>query len=398
MSLSNPRMTRRLPLFVVIGAGALARVAEGLSGVALIWMVVNMDQGAAPVGYLAAASLAALMLSCVFGGALVDRFGARRTAVVASIASALPIVALILIAATDHLDLAVLFGLVILAQLPDGATEAAFEARLPDLAETADLPLERVNAADDLIDGLAGITAAPIAGLIILHAGVGPALWIAVGVGLVSALGAALALPNTKPPGGGDGGVTLGFRFLFARRDLLILLAAVAILIAAFQTLEDVVLPVLIAHAGHGPDALGIVIGCAGGGAIIGSILYMALARRVSSRPAFLGPVFLIGLSLAAIAVSPSWPVLLLASGCAGAGAGVLSPLVNTLLQRAAPQALRGRVLGAAAALALSLAPITAGLSGVLIDRIGAGGVMAVFAALIFCTAVCSPPRPASLQ
>lgn len=387
----------RLPLIAVIGAGALSRFAEGLGGVALIWLVLQMDKGAAPVGYLAAFSLGAVVISSAFGGALVDRFGARRIAVIGTVLSALPLAVLIGFATVGALSLLLLFALVLAAQLPDGATGAAFEARLPELAERAGLPLERVNAVDDLVDGVAGIAGAPAAGFIILHAGVVPALWTAFAIGILAALVAALFLPDDKSRDR-TGGVLYGFRFIFAHRDLLLVIGAAAILIAAFQSLEDVVLPVLIDAAGRGPDALGIVIGCAGLGAAAGALLFMAFSHRLGPRRVFFGAVALIGAAFLAIAVSPSWNVFLTAAIGAGFGAGALGPLVSTMLQRAAPLASRGRVLGAAAALALSLSPLTAAVSGVLIDSVGARGVLAGFACLITVTAMVGATRPGFLR
>ncbi len=389
---------KRLPLVAVVGAGALSKFAEGLGGVALIWMVLQMGQGAGPVGYLAAVSLGAILVSSVFGGALVDRFGARRTAIVGSIASAAPIAALVLFAVAGQLDLALLLGLVLLAQLPDGATEAAFEARLPELADQAGVSLERVNGAADLINGLAGFAGAPVAGFIILYAGLIPALWIAFGVGLLAALGAAVFLPAGRKEKGGDGGVFQGFRFIFGQSDLLALMASTAVLIAAFQSFEDVVLPVLVNAAGRGPDSLGIVIGCTGGGAVIGAGLYMVLARRMAPRLVFFSTVSLVGLSLAAMAIYPNWIMLLIAAASAGLGAGALGPLVGTFLQRAAPVGLRGRVLGAAGALSLLLAPVTAGASGVMVDLMGAAGVLGVFAALVIASALSGVMRKDFLE
>ena len=372
----------------VVGVGALSTFAESLGGVALIWLVLQAGQGAAPVGFLAAVSLGAAVVSSIFGGALVDRFGARRVAVIGSIAGAIPIGVIAWLGTEPAPALALVFILVLLAELPEGATTAAFEARLPELAARARVSLERANAADDLVDGLAGVAGAPAAGLIILYLGIGTALWIAVTVGLSAALIAAAFLPRPSAGEPRTAGAFAGFRFVLDRRGLVVLVTAAAVLVAAFQTLEDVVLPVLVAQTGLGPDALGVILGCAGGGAAIGALLYFVLAFAVRARALFLAMVVLIGAALASIALVPCWPVMLAAAVTAGIGAGALSPLIGTVLQRTAPAHLRGRVLGAAGALALSLSPVAAGLSGLLIDAVGAPGLLALFAGLVFGIAV----------
>ena len=155
----NPAQQR---LFGVIAAGALGRLAEGLAGVTLIWLMMQRGDGAADLGLLGAVGAAAFVVSSLYGGALVDRFGPRALSVGCILLSALPVAALAFGAKSPALTLPLILGLVLLAQLPDGATAAATDTCLPDLAQAAGVPLEKVNAADDLIDGAAAIAGAPI--------------------------------------------------------------------------------------------------------------------------------------------------------------------------------------------------------------------------------------------
>lgn len=62
---------------------------------------------------------------------------------------------------------------------------------------------------------------------------------------------------------------------------------------------------------------------------------------------------------------------LLIAGALAGLGAGPLGPLVNTVLLRRTPSAIRGRVLGASTAVALTATPLAVLLAGGVIEILG---------------------------
>lgn len=316
-------------------------------------MSFNRAAGASAVGVLAALSLGAMIVGLPLGGILVDRYGARRIAIVGSIAGAIPVVCLALIADQETVLLGLVFGLVLAAELPDGAVLTALEARLPELAAEAGYSLDRVNAVDDVIDGVSGVSAAPLAGALVAMFGVSFTLWIALASGLMAAIIVAFSLPAeskdalprtlTAP--------FQGFKMIVSERSALPLVLIVALLIAAFNALEEVVVPVLSLEVGFGPEGLGIIMVSAGIGALLGATIYIGSVGLAKPRTISLGAVLLLLVSLMGVAVQPSWPVLLGAAFLAGLSAGTISPIVNTRLQRFAPTPLRGRFLGAVGAL-----------------------------------------------
>jgi macrolide resistance protein len=371
----NPAQRR---LFGVIAAGALGRLAEGLAGVALIWLVMKRGDGAADLGLLGAVGAAAFVVSSLYGGALVDRFGARALSVAGILLSALPVAALAFGASSPLLTLPLILGLVLLAQLPDGATAAATDACLPELAQAAGVPLEKVNAADDLIDGAAAIAGAPLAGLLIAWQGIETALWVVVVLATLAAVLCGIAIPRTRA-GAAAAGIDpfAGVRFIFGQRSLIALLLLASTLVAVFQCLDDVILPVMVTASGRQADALGIVLGCAGAGGVMGALLYLVLGERQGLQSTLRGATALIAAAVIAIAVWPEWWMLLLGAFAAGVGAGSMSPLISTYLQRSAPPGVRGGVLGAASGLALALTPPATVLAGYAVDEYGSRAVTA---------------------
>lgn len=372
MNLSRQR------LFGVIAAGALGRLAKGLASVALIWLVLQGGDGAIDLGLLGAVGAAAFVFSSLYGGALVDRFGARTLSVGCILFSALPIAALALCANSAELNLSLILGLVLLAQLPDGAAATATDACLPELASAAKVPLEKVNASDDLIDGAATVSGTPLAGLLIAWQGVETALWVVVVLATLAALLCAIAIPG---PQGQNGTARIdpwaGVRLILGQSSLLALVLLAGILVAVFQCLDDVILPSMVAARGRQADALGIVLGCAGAGGVVGALLYLVLGQRLNAQSVLRGATLLIGGALVAIAAAPEWWVLLLCAFVAGFGAGTVSPLINTHLQLSAPQGLRGGVLGAASGLALALTPPATVMAGYAVDAFGSQSVVA---------------------
>ncbi|EIM72661.1 H+ antiporter protein [Nitratireductor aquibiodomus RA22] len=374
----------RRRLHAVIAAGGLSNLSEGMGGLALLWYVLQSGGGASAVGLLAALSLGAMIVGLPLGGILVDRYGARRIAIAGSVAGTIPVACLALLTGQETVLLSLVFALVLLAELPDGAVLTALEARLPELAAGAGYSLERVNAVDDVIDGISGVAAVPLAGVSVAMFGVSFTLWIALVCGLLATIVAAFSLPaeSKEVLPRALAAPFQGFKMIVFERSALPLVLIVALLIAAFNALEEVVVPVVSVEVGFGPEGLGIVMASAGIGALLGATIYIGSIRLAKPRTIFLGAVLVLLASLIAVAVQPNWPVLLGAAFLAGLSAGTISPIVNTRLQRFAPTPLRGRFLGAVGALVVSISPVTALLSGVGVDRFSVELVLIALASL----------------
>ena len=76
------------PLLGVLAAGCLFRLGNAFAAVALPWLVLDLSGSGLWAGAIASASLIALVIGAFFGGALIDRHGARRVAIIAGLASA----------------------------------------------------------------------------------------------------------------------------------------------------------------------------------------------------------------------------------------------------------------------------------------------------------------------
>src|SRR5262245_57118297 len=79
---------RRTPFLLIESATLLSGTGNGVAAVALPWLVLERTGRPAAAGIVAAAAALPMLLSSLVAGAIVDRFGRRRTAVVADLLSA----------------------------------------------------------------------------------------------------------------------------------------------------------------------------------------------------------------------------------------------------------------------------------------------------------------------
>jgi len=141
---------------------------------------------------------------------------------------------------------------------------------------------------------------------------------------------------------------------------------------------------------GGGAQGLGILMSCAGGGALIGALV-LAARRSPRGLTAWVPwAAFGFGLGLVAFSLSRSFWLSGLLLVPTGLALIVQMAASNTLLQLLVPDALRGRVMSLYSMMFMGMAPLGALLAGSLAELIGApgtvgaGGVLCMAAALWF--------------
>jgi MFS family permease len=117
---------------------------------------------------------------------------------------------------------------------------------------------------------------------------------------------------------------------------------------------------------------LGALIGAFAAGAVLGTILFGAVAGRLPRRPTFIG-CFIAAPALVyvALALTPPLAVLLAAGVVAGVVAGPINPLLLTVIQERTPAAMSGRVFATTTALAQLGIPFGAVLAGFAVQGAG---------------------------
>ncbi|MFG1988540.1 MFS transporter [Actinoplanes sp. NPDC048988] len=366
----------RRPLASLLVAEAVSLAGSHVSSVAVPWLVLTTTGSATRVGAVALAQTLPFVLAGMFGGPLVDRLGARRVAIVSDAASAAVVALVPLLHVLGLLSFGPLVAIVAAAGALGGATNTAKRALLPQAV--GDTPMARATALFDGIGRAAILVGLPLGGVLV--ATIGPAAVLAIDAASFAA-GAAVIAAGVRGPTSvktGEPGesylASLAAGFAFLRRDKLFALIVGVLFFTnlADQAYSIVFVPVWVRESGAGPAVLGLLGGVFGLGAVVGSLLYAALATRLPRVPTFAVCFLLAGSPrfFALAATGRLWPVLAIAFG-AGLAVAAVNPILMALGYERVPGHLRGRVLGPAVAIGFAGVPLGGLLGGLAVDHAG---------------------------
>jgi MFS family permease len=375
-------MTARFgPLAGVLAATALSVTANSIVAIAVPWLVLERTGSAALAGLAGAAAIAPIVVAAVFGGALIDRIGKRRTSMIADVLSASAVAALPIADATVGLGIGLILVLVAVGAVFDSPGAAAREALRPDVARAAGVPLARVNAWGEVAENTGYLAGPALAGLLLVVVGGFGTVWVAVALFLLAVAVTAVLVParlSTRPePEPYLRSVWAGVRFLLGDRTLRAITLTAAVIWLFLLPFETVVLNAYLNESGQ-VVAFGVILAAYAGGAIGGALAYGAIAHRVPTQVALVAALALAGLSLGAFALLPSVPVMVALALAAGVVTGPINPLCAVIVQSRTPERFRGRVIGSYTALALAAGPLGLLAFGPLVDGYGPAAGFAV--------------------
>jgi MFS family permease len=365
----------RGPLFALFAANAVSLTGNVAALVAIPWFVLETTGSATKTGVTAFAALLPVVLSGLFGGALVDRLGYRRTSVIADGASAIAVAAIPLLHSTVGLEFWQLVALVFLGGLLDAPGGTARTALLPDVATRAGWSFERATGATAVVERASRLAGAPLAGVLIAVTGPTNVLWIDAATFVVSAALVAFGVPRPAAARAGIGASYLrelreGYAFLRRDRALGVLVFVVS-LTNTFDAVAMIALPVLAHDVYDSALSLGLMTAAGGGGSVIGALVFAAIGHRLSRRDVFTWGFIVVTVSFPVAALFPPLAILLVAKTISGIAAGPLNPVIDTVFYERVPSALRGRVFGVTHAAAWIAIPLGVLVAGPVIETIG---------------------------
>jgi MFS family permease len=367
---------RRLPLAALLVASAISHIGDAMALVALPWFVLQSTGSPTLTGFAGAATVLPAFLAGIFGGALIDRVGYRRTTIIADVISGLAIAAIPLLHRSVGLSFPALIVLILLGSLLAVPSLSACRSLLPELAEMAQIPRERANAAFESLQYLSFLVGPPLAGLLIVATDAATVLWVdaisfAIAALLVSTAIPAAPLAASTAARNYASEIMVGLRFLWNDRLLRAIAVSLAITNFLGNTLFTVVMPVYVAMIGARASDLGALIAAQGGGSLIGSLLYGAFGDRLPRRPLWLTAYMAFATLLWVLVFMPPVGVLFAAFLLTGFLGGPVNPLSVTVRQERIPLALRGRVFSSFSAIAMMSSPFGIALAGGAIERSG---------------------------
>lgn len=383
------RSLNRVPLIAFLIANVVSISGTRVSAIAIPWLVLVTTGSAAKMGLVVVFEMTPLVLSKALGGPLIDRVGPRRVSMIADSASAVVVALIPILQLMDRLSFPLLLALVAIAGVFRGPGDAAKGVMVPDIAEAARVPIERVTGLESTTDRTAGFIAPAIAGVLIASVGTAQALLIDAASFAVCALLIGIWAPRKKAAAEGEPDDEADVSYLrrlrsgwdFLRQDkflmaLILMITVTNLLDIAYSA---VLVPVWIRSQGYGPAEIGLLFSVFGLTATIGALLAAAIGDRVPRRL-----VFTIGFMLGSVprfvvmAVdSPLWVVV---GVCliGGFGVGFINPILGALFIERVPRHLLGRVGSLAESLGWAGMPVGGVLAGAAIASIGLAPVLLV--------------------
>jgi MFS family permease len=272
-----------------------------------------------------------------------------------------------------------------------GFFRPAVYAGLPNLVADADLP--RANSLLQTIENVTTTAGPLVGGILVAASGPHAAYWLNAATFVVSAL-LLLRIPGrllqarAARSEGHLRDLRAGFALVRRARPLLTVLVVwnVAMLANAGVNVAEVVLAKVSFHAGD--FGFGLLVAAAGLGLAGGSLAAGPLLERRPTREVYGGSLAVMAVGTALAAVSPDVWVAAACVVLSGAGNGSTVVCNALLVQRGAPDELRGRaftVLMSSTAVSLGAGMVAA---GVVTNALGARWVWGIAAAILAVAAV----------
>ena len=281
-------------------------------------------------------------------------------------------------------------GLASIAGLANGFFRPAVYAGVPNLVTDEELP-----AANALLQSMENISWAigPIlGGLLTAAAGPHAAYWInaasfAFSAVLISRIPARRLQSETALTKGHWRDLRDGFAVVMRSRPLLAVLVGwgIACLAIGATNVGEVFLAKNTFHAGD--FGYGLLYGAIGGGLIVGSFIGSSFVDRLGLARTYAGGLLLMAAGFGAAAVSPNVWVAAACAVVGGCGDGAAIVCNAVLVQRGAPDEVRGRALTLVMGVTYALVAAASVAAGYLLDYVsprwiwgGAGIILAVAA------------------
>lgn len=381
-----------VPLYSLFIAEAISLVGNVFSAIAIPWFVLQTTGSATQTGITGFFTILPVVIAGFFGGTLIDRLGYKRTSIIADIASGVTTALIPLLHFTIGLEFWQLMVLVFLGALLDTPGSTARSALLPELAEQAGMPIERVTSLTHVIERGARLIGAPLAGLLIGIMGTENVLWLDAASFFISAAITWIVITTPKPvtqetsSGKYFDELKAGLRFIV--QDKLILSIVVMIMLTNFldSIFSGVVRPVYVKEIFGDALNLGLLIAANGGGAVIGGLIYAAIGHRLPRHATFVAAFVLTGFQFWVYLLQPPIYVLVASVLITSIGAGPLNPITGAVEFERIPSDMRGRVFGAIRSGAWIAMPLGMLLGGVFTENFGTGTMLIVLGITYFIT------------
>ncbi|MEW2417749.1 MFS transporter [Streptomyces sp. NPDC046866] len=383
-------MSRR-PLAAVLAANTVSTAGSSLTLIGVPWFVLQTTGSAGRAGIVAFCATLPIVVAALAGGPVIDRIGRRRVSAASDLVCAVSVGAIPLLHYADLLDFWMLCALMAVGGLVHTPGLTARSVLVPHLAEHAGTTVARATSLFDAVFRGARMIGAAVAGVLIAVLGAEAVLLLDAATFAASALLVAAfvrGIPAAEPQPGGEKAsfaryraeLAEGWRFLTRSR----LLAGITLMVMMTNGLDQgwsaVLLPVHGREALGGAAAVGLMFSLFGGAALLGALFYGAWGERHPRRAVFAAAFLVSGATryLVAGLTGTALP-LAVTMVLAGLGAGMLNPILGTVMYEKVPEELRSRVSGVTMAGCELTMPLGGLAAGLLVDAFGTSRALLAF-------------------
>ncbi len=317
--------------------------------IAVTWLAWEMTRSAFWVGMVAFCDLAPAVLFSPIAGAVADRMDRVRLTMLAQVAIACQAAAIAGLIAADALGIGALLALEVVSGIAASFAQPARQSLMPALVPRADLPA--AVAANSLCFNVARFIGPAIAGPMIAYWGVVPA----VALNVAAYLFATATMPFLRPapaerrghaPGASVWAeVAEGFRYAGRHPGIGPILGFAAIASILMRGVPEILPPFVERLFGQGPQGLAVLTAAFGIGALVSGLWVAGRGRLTGATRLAVWAVGLQAVATIGFVATPWFPVAVACGALMGAAGSVHGISVQTLVQSAADQAMRGRVL-----------------------------------------------------
>ncbi|WP_329384981.1 MFS transporter [Streptomyces sp. NBC_01351] len=383
-------MSRR-PFTAVLAANTISIAGSSLTLIGVPWFVLQTTGSAGRAGVVAFCATLPIIVAALVGGPVIDRIGRRRVSAASDLICALAVGAIPLLHYAGLLEFWMLCALMALGGLVHTPGLTARYVLLPDLAEHAGTTLVRAASLYDAVSRGARMIGAALAGVLIAAFGAETVLLLDAATFGASALLVTAFLRGVPAaePQRAAGKVSFavyraelaeGWRFLTRSRLLMGITVMVMMTNGLDQGWSSVLLPVHARDALGGATAMGLLVSLFGGSALLGALLYGAWGERFPRRTVFAAAFLASGATRFVVAAFTDTTLpLAVTMALAGLGAGMLNPILSTVMYEQVPDQLRSRVSGVTTAGCELTMPMGGLAAGLLVDGFGAAKALLLF-------------------
>jgi MFS family permease len=381
-------IARNGPLTRVVLAYAVFAATQNAAWIGML-VYAFAQGGATTAGVVAVVQLLPAALVAPLAAGLADRRAPSRVLAGGYVVQVVGMLATAVAMAADVASAA--YAAAVVASVAVATTRPAQAVVMPALVSSVE-ELTAANAVTGWVESAGAVASSLVTGILLALAG--PS-WVFAAAGLagLASVGLAGTVRGVRPPTGDDeaGGLAellAGLRVVAgqpAPRLLTGLLTAQWVLVGALDLLF-VVLAVDVLHRGQGWVGYLNTAYCAGG-VVAGAVGVVLVGRRLG--PPILGAVLLVGAALGLTALLTSAPATLVLLAAVGGGRALFAVATRSLLQRAVPADVVGRVFGVVEGLAMAglavgslLVPLLVAVGGPVAAVLGTAALLPVIGAV----------------